>query len=525
VTAEYKSKIKRRVLIIHPFLIAVFPILSLYYHNIAEVGLSSVLLPLGVVFIVTPISLLVSNLVFRNWQKSAIFTTLLWLITFSHGHLHNLIASWFGNGYFSFGPATLGIDDFLFGTWLVLAVTGIYVLLRVQKNMEKFTMFINITSLFLVIPIIAGVVPREIEKFRTVLPDFTVGPTKEDPGGQDEKPDIYYIIPDRYAANSTLKDFYGYDNSYFTDFLKEKGFYVARDSVSNYPRTHLSLASSLNMMHLESVGTFREMIQNNALGRFLKGNGYRYLNVGSWYGLTSRNALADINFDAGGELNLGLDEFSLNLLENTALLPIMKKLSPGLNSYRSPVQQRNYAFYQFSRLKEISKTQSSPKFVFAHVLLPHDPYSFSPDCGEISLSEKEVENYLSQLSCTNRLLMEAVEDILENSTRPPIIIIQADEGPYEIKYSYLPNSGYLEVDPRALRERAQIFNSYYLPGVNPDDFLYPSITPVNSFRLILNIYFGQKLDLLPDRSYIFREQGELYRLPKAFIDVTELLGR
>jgi hypothetical protein len=31
--------------------------------------------------------------------------------------------------------------------------------------------------------------------------------------------------------------------------------------------------------------------------------------------------------------------------------------------------------------------------------------------------------------------------------------------------------------------------------------LYPGITPVNTFRVILNIYFGASLPLLDDRSF------------------------
>ena len=31
--------------------------------------------------------------------------------------------------------------------------------------------------------------------------------------------------------------------------------------------------------------------------------------------------------------------------------------------------------------------------------------------------------------------------------------------------------------------------------------MYPSISPVNSFRVILNAYFGGNLELLEDRTY------------------------
>jgi hypothetical protein len=56
----------------------------------------------------------------------------------------------------------------------------------------------------------------------------------------------------------------------------------------------------------------------------------------------------------------------------------------------------------------------------------------------------------------------------------------------------------------------------YLPGVD-HRALYPTMTPVNEFRMIFNLYFGSNLPLLPDRSY--PQQLE----PFALIEVTDRL--
>jgi hypothetical protein len=42
---------------------------------------------------------------------------------------------------------------------------------------------------------------------------------------------------------------------------------------------------------------------------------------------------------------------------------------------------------------------------------------------------------------------------------------------------------------------------------------------VNSFRLVFNKYFGTTYSMLPDRSYVFRNELEPYN----FIDVTDRL--
>ena len=44
-----------------------------------------------------------------------------------------------------------------------------------------------------------------------------------------------------------------------------------------------------------------------------------------------------------------------------------------------------------------------------------------------------------------------------------------------------------------------ILNAYYLPGYDGD--LYATISPVNSFRLVFNSYFGGEYDMLEDVSY------------------------
>jgi len=45
-----------------------------------------------------------------------------------------------------------------------------------------------------------------------------------------------------------------------------------------------------------------------------------------------------------------------------------------------------------------------------------------------------------------------------------------------------------------------ILNAYYFPEEG-DKLLYDSITPVNTFRILFNYYFGQDFILLDDINY------------------------
>jgi hypothetical protein len=105
----------------------------------------------------------------------------------------------------------------------------------------------------------------------------------------------------------------------------------------------------------------------------------------------------------------------------------------------------------------------------------------------------------------------------------PIVIIQADEGPFPPRYAR--NEGAFDwttATPEELERKFGILSAFYLPGKTPQEAgLYDSITPVNQFRAIFHAYFGLDLPLLPDRNWIFTNQLHIYDE----IDVTEKVAR
>ena len=319
--------------------------------------------------------------------------------------------------------------------------------------------------------------------------------------------DIYYIILDSYASSRTLMEIYNYDNSEFTDYLIDEGFFVATKSHSNYPSTQPSLASSLNMEYISYLSsmvgvesknthipyqTLVDKIVDNKVMRFLKSKGYKYIHFSSSYGPTDYNKFADLNIWGGYKL---LNEFSMLLIETTILGPIMRYFGRGVYGSR--------ILGTFSKLEKLDQIRE-PKFVFAHILCPHRPYVFSAngDPLKINLLEsakgitptKEKELYLNQLIFVSKKVEALVKEILLKSEIAPIIIIQADHGPASTF------SDREHTTEENFKERMTIFNAYYLPG-GGNEVLYNSITPVNTFRLIFNFYFGTNYKLLEDRSY------------------------
>ena len=88
-------------------------------------------------------------------------------------------------------------------------------------------------------------------------------------------------------------------------------------------------------------------------------------------------------------------------------------------------------------------------------------------------------------------MKETVTTILERSDNS-IIIIQSDTGP-DITFSNL-------TDAQHKLGRMSIFNAYYFPE-QKYDLLHDEITPINSFRVIFDSYFGTNYELLNDEVF------------------------
>lgn len=324
----------------------------------------------------------------------------------------------------------------------------------------------------------------------------------EGAGGPTER-DIVYVIPDRYAGAATLRR-YGFDNSDFLDALRDRGFYVATGTFGNYQKTAHSMAASLGMGYLDGLGRpadapddwgpVFDRVHGSRVATFLQGRGYEYVHVGSWWGPTAEDPEADRN--------------------------VRFAIPPGL-----PVEQglRVATLRQFEDIAEAA-ARPGPQFVLAHVLLPHPPYVFDRFGGPYTEKERRGvprdEQYLEQLRFTNVLLLNLMDRLLARpDEEDPVVILQSDEGPHPLPYEYDRFWNWFGATDAQLLEKFRLLNAYHLPGVEAEG-LSPTISPVNSFRVVLNEYFGQEMELLPDRSFTFRDEAHLYR----FREVTDRLA-
>lgn len=508
----------KRELVIYPLLFALFPVLALYSVNAAEVSPSQVMVPIAVVLGATILLLVLSWLFLRDMKKAGLLVSIMLVLCFSFGHIVNLISPPSGAGY-NMIPGSSVWEGALLLLWILAAGVSVYFVRKMRWHLDNLPRVLNVVGIVLVIIPTINIAVHEIRG---------TSQNSETQDGLEVKlsppeilPDIYYIILDRYASASTLKERLNFDNGEFLDYLSSKGFYVASESRDNYSETGESLASSLNMEYLDDLaqkvgGTATDqaplyaMLQDYKVWRLLKSTGYEFIHFGSWWEPTRENKYADINVNYGGSL----PEFSRLLLKTTAIDQIGRMLA--LWGDERKIQYERVA-YEFDRLSQIPDMEG-PTFVFAHFLTPHPDYVFEAN-GDFLLTQHAAQRspetqYLDQLVATNHMVESVIDRLLTQSKVPPIIILQADEGPYPDFGGGFNLLGASDLD---LRVKTGILNAYFLPGVDTSA-LYPSITPVNSFRLVFNLYFGTELELLPDRYYA-SYPGEPYR----FVDITDRL--
>jgi hypothetical protein len=510
--------------VIHPLLFALFPVLFLLDHNkglllINEELIDVVLLTLTLAAYGGYLLWRLLNVLLSDKEKAGLFVSLSLVLFFSYGHCRNVI----GNVDFVVGRIQVGPDKILFVIFGMLFLLATYFFLKTESKLERLTSVLNIVACTLVtsslISIGAHATKLWIDHQQSKSPG-TVQTYEVESSKPDLLPDIYYIILDRYANGNTLKSFYGFDNTEFIEYLSGRGFYVASQSSSNYLQTAHSLASSLNMEFVNYLSQtpgeesndwtpLYSKLQDHKVWRFLKSKGYRFIHMGSWWDPTRMNPYADLNIN-----KFRLPEFAVTLLRSTMAYPLLLNAHLHLLDPDIRQGQRERVPYIFDRLAEIPKLKE-PTFVFAHILIPHLPYVFDRD-GKF-LSEEEVNrrsrklNYVDQLIFANKKTRIVIDRLLSASSVPPIILLQGDEGPWPVNYERNEETfDWTQATEAEIKEKMGILNAYFLPGVDKS-VLYPSITPVNSFRLVFNLYFGEHFELLPDENFAFVDRSHIYK--------------
>ncbi len=510
-----------------PFLLSVGPIIQLYLLNIEELAfveigralLASLLLALSVL----------GALYFflRDRVKSALIASVFMFLFFLFGDLSGWVAE-----TLALGPARSNLLVFM------LVATGMaawtWLVLRRIHHAGTVNLYFNLLSILFLVN--AGIQMRNHLRENNLSFNPTERPVPvAEFASPAPRPDIYYIILDGYGRQDILEAFYKFDNSEFIDGLRARGFYVADESSSNYIQTMLSLSSSLNMDYVQNLNVDGRMPENRAdliellnyseMRMTLAHNGYQTVSFENEYKATIPTA--DVYLaGTGSALLQPVTAFESIVIDHSMARVLNHIPAFSRTLIEMPYEtHRRHILSAFEALKE-APTMDGDYFVYAHIIAPHPPFVFDTDGTVVTHDEpftlfdanfyiKEhsrggyIVGYRKQIQYINTLVLETVDAILSRSSTPPIIILQGDHGPG----AYL-HWGSLEQTVAA--ERFGILNAYYFPDQNYGS-LYPSISPVNSFRVVLNQFFEAEYALLPDLHYY-----SYWSFPFDFTQVTDL---
>jgi hypothetical protein len=109
-----------------------------------------------------------------------------------------------------------------------------------------------------------------------------------------------------------------------------------------------------------------------------------------------------------------------------ATLKLPALLQPDLEA--SPKQvHRQRVLFALEQLPNVPRLPS-PKFVFVHIVSPHKPFIFGPDGSPLEGNADEIEGYVGQVAFINQRILPILQQIIERSQTPPVIVIQGDHG-------------------------------------------------------------------------------------------------
>lgn len=503
-----KEKKVKKTFLFHPILFGIFPLVSLFASNVNQARPELAYRAFIVSFIGSVLLFLLVSLIIKDTPRAALLSTLFIVLFFSYGQIYAELEK---NTILGL---SLGHHRLMGPLWAILFFAGSWWILKKGKNTWQLNSLLNAISVFVLIMPVYQIGSFEIRyqqsnTARALAESNEANPTAgsklTDP---KNLPDVYYIILDGYSRADTLRKLYDFDNTDFLKQLKDIGFVIPDCAQSNYARTALSVSSALHMDYLDNFTdvirkgdpsidaiVFEDLIKHNPVRQIMNKNGYKLVAFETGY---FWNEVTDADYYIIGNNNplekvkkgAEITEFEVMFLRTTYFRIFSEAQTAFFSSLtkniRTP-EEKHYDLVLFE-LDQLAQVPSLPgkKYVYAHIVAPHAPFVISK-WGEYSSTGAVNPGYTDEITYLNKRVIEVVKQILATSTTPPVIVIQGDHG-WDENY------------------RMQILNAYYLPS-GGNKLVYPKITPVNTFRIIFNQYFGENFPLLKDESFMSEDKN------------------
>lgn len=515
---RFENVLKRFPLYV--LLLGVYPVLFLWLANFGKVHSYVVPRSLLISFGFTAVVFLLIWIFIHPIRKAGLAAGFLLLLFFSYGHLFSLIDN------ASLSGLIIGRHRFLIPLWGLIALVGTYLIIKSRSDLYESTRIINLISFLLTAFVLIQIGFAASTSTRLQQNSVQSGPSASSSSSlhtsANTNRDVYYILMDGYDRADLLKRDLNLDIQPFLDQLTQMGFVIPDCGQSNYIDTALSMAATFNMDYLDNLGLSYEdlatkdhekiltpFITHSLVRQKFSEMGYKIVTYKSPY-LFIDMPDSDVYLDGETAVNPGEKMETLNfqqLFINTTFARTAAEwlvenpqdsknipaffvwlINPGsLNPDSSSFVGRNYKQFRQNnfQLDSLETIPDMPgrKFVYAHLLITHQPFTFLPT-GEFRTDPKDSYlGYIDQVKYLNTRIIKIIKTIQHKSAVPPVIIPQSD-------HSFSDNG-----------KRALNFQAYYLPD-SGNTVIPPSFTNVNTFRLIFDTYFDGHYSLIPDQSML-----------------------
>lgn len=329
------------------------------------------------------------------------------------------------------------------------------------------------------------------------------------------RPNVYIFVLDGFSnPDTTTTQFAEHDIAFdiddSIDNLEGLGFERDEHATSNYGQTILSLPSTFNGVYHHTADeplTLAEVANrgttairgDNALVHSLRAIGYEfwYSDSDVWAPSSCDPQLADRCLGQAS----GNGESTRAVWGNSPLrwqlgLQSLADLSSPTSVVEEIIEERAV------------RTSESPYFAFAHIISPHQPYRYEPDCSLRAQGSPGTRLtygfrpefrplYAEQAACLGQDLVSAMDRLIEIDPTA-LIFIQADHGS---EFEAIRDTADW---PLAMaQERLSIFRATYLPQeCRSSDIAAESV--INTAPVIVGCLTGESPTLLEPR-YFFTE--------------------
>jgi hypothetical protein len=385
---------------------------------------------------------------------------------------------------------------------------------------RRVTRFMSILGATLILVVVLSTVQQG--SFQDAVADIQADvDTRRADAFNPAAPDIYVVLLDAYPGDDAAALAPTFDADAFPAALVARGFDVERHARANYLTTRLTVATMLANQHIEAAPELdpplgnqatdarrlREFGDDGVVLQALREAGYETITVASpaaHLGLRRVDRVVDPP---------AASEFELVLLRTTWIGGALDRFAPDF--FASGARAQVLASYS-SAEAIAAEEHSRPRFVWVHVLAPHEPLIFRADgspvlgaevfntafkdpAGAASSAERIALTFGYAEFVADRTI-QLVDRITASSGRDAVVVVFSDHG---------TDIGFNAADPLEsdLNERSSVFLAIRSPG--RPGLLPPGTTPIGVLPRILNAYLGTALPFRPDTLWGWPRNGSL----------------